>query len=90
MWFQHDGAPALFSAQTQQRLNTQFPDGWLGHGSPVSWPVRSPDLNPQDFFLWGHLKEIVHRDPLTDMEDLRSKFHAGVVTIDADVMACAS
>jgi hypothetical protein len=26
MWFQHDGVPAHFSAQTQQHLNTQFRD----------------------------------------------------------------
>jgi hypothetical protein len=36
MWFQCDEAPAHFSAQTQQHLNTHFPDRWLGRGSPVS------------------------------------------------------
>jgi hypothetical protein len=61
MWFQHDGAPAHFSAQIQQHLNTQFPYRWLGRGGRVSWPTRSPDLNLLDFFLWGHLKEIVCR-----------------------------
>jgi hypothetical protein len=86
MWFQRDGAPAHFSAQTQQHLNTQFPDRWLGRGGPVLWPARSPDLNPLDFFLWGHLKEIVHRDPPTDMEDLTKKFDAAVTTIDADML----
>jgi hypothetical protein len=70
MWFQNDGAPAHFSAQTQQHLTTQFPDRWLGRGGSVSWPARSPNLN---FFLWGHLKEVVYRDP-TDMEDLTAKF----------------
>jgi hypothetical protein len=74
MWFQHDRTPAHFSAQTQQHLNTQFPDRWLGIGGPVSWPERSPDLNPLDFFLWGHLKEIVYRDPPTDVEHLTAKF----------------
>ena len=24
------------------------------------WPARSPDSNPLDFHLWGHLKSIVH------------------------------
>jgi hypothetical protein len=43
-------------------------------------------VNPLDFFLWGHLKEIVHRDPLTDMEDLTAKYHAAVVTIHADML----
>jgi hypothetical protein len=84
LWFQHDGAPEHFSAQTQQHLNTQFPDRWLGRGGPVSWPARSPDLISLDFFLWGHLKEIVYRDPPTDMENLTAKFHAAVTTIDAD------
>jgi hypothetical protein len=70
MWFQHDGAPAHFSAQTQQHLNTQFPDRWLGRSGPVSWPARSPDLNPLDFFLWGHLKETVYSVQPTDMEDI--------------------
>jgi hypothetical protein len=72
MWFQHNGTPAHFSAQTQQHLNTQFPDRWLGYGGPVSWPARLPDLNPLDFFLWGHLKEIDSRNLLTDMENLRA------------------
>jgi hypothetical protein len=33
VWFQHDGAPAHFSAQTQQHFDTQFPDRWLGCGA---------------------------------------------------------
>jgi hypothetical protein len=77
---------AHFSAQIQQHLNTQFPDRWLGCGSPVSWPARSPDLNPLDFFLWGHLKEIGYRDLLTDVEDLKTKFHGAVVTTAADML----
>jgi hypothetical protein len=88
MWFQHDGVPAHFSAQAQQHHNhnLQFPDRWLGCGGPVSWPARSPDLNPLDFFLWGHLQEIVYRDLLTDIEDLTTEFHVDVTTIDADML----
>jgi hypothetical protein len=86
MWFQHDGVPAHFSAQNQQHLNTQFPDRWLGHGGPASRPARLLDLNPLDFFLWGHLKEIVYRDMPTDMEDLTAKFQAAVATIAADML----
>jgi hypothetical protein len=70
------------------RTSTQFPDRWLGRGSPVSWPARSPDLNPLDFFLWGHLKEIFYRDPPSDMEDLTAKFHTAVATIDAHMLRC--
>jgi hypothetical protein len=85
MWFKHDGALAYFSAQTQEHLNTQFPDRWLGRGGPVSWPARSSDLNPLHF-LCVHLKETVFRDPPTDMENLTAKFLAAVATIDADML----
>jgi hypothetical protein len=43
-------------AHTPNSNSTQFPDRWLGLDSPASWPARSLDLNPLDFFLWGHLK----------------------------------
>jgi hypothetical protein len=73
----------------QQHISVHRPNSisihrWLGYGSPVSWPARS-DQNPLDFFLWEHLKEIVYRDLLTDMEDLAVKFHAAMATTDADI-----
>ncbi|EZA48500.1 hypothetical protein X777_12995, partial [Ooceraea biroi] len=40
-------------------LNESFPDRWIGRGGRISWPARSPDLTPLDFFLWGHLKNEV-------------------------------
>ena len=35
----------------------------IGQGGPVPWPARSPDLNPLDFWLWGHLKAMVYAAP---------------------------
>lgn len=55
---------------------------WLGGGGPVSWSARSPDVNPVDFFLWGHLKDIIYWNPPMDT----AKFHVAVVTIDADML----
>ncbi|EZA60089.1 hypothetical protein X777_13914, partial [Ooceraea biroi] len=40
-------------------LNESFPDRWTGRGGRISWPARSPDLTPLDFFLWRHLKHEV-------------------------------
>ncbi|KAJ4444692.1 hypothetical protein ANN_06489 [Periplaneta americana] len=54
--FLHDGAPAHFSRTARRYLDRRFPDRWLGRGGPIAWPPRSPDLNPLDFYLWGHLK----------------------------------
>lgn len=61
MWFQHDGAPAHFGEIVQDYLNDAYPERWIGRGGPVSWPARSPDLTPLDFFLWGHMKQLVYR-----------------------------
>ena len=56
MWFMHDGAPAHFSLIVPDTLAGIYHDRWIGRGGPVPWPARSPDLNPLDFYLWGHLK----------------------------------
>ncbi|GFW11602.1 uncharacterized protein TNCV_42371 [Trichonephila clavipes] len=32
----------------------------LGGGVPVNWLARSPDLSCLDFFLWSHMKSLVH------------------------------
>jgi hypothetical protein len=58
MCFQHDDASPLFTRQVHNLLDTNYPQKWIGHGCPVSWPVSSPHLAPLDFFLWGCLKEM--------------------------------
>jgi len=39
----------------------------------IPWPARSPDLIPLDFFLWGHLKNVVYEDPPINVQDLKNK-----------------
>lgn len=47
----------------RQFLDTTFPE-WIGWGSAVAWPPRSPDLTPLDFHLWGYFKDQVNVPPL--------------------------
>jgi hypothetical protein len=42
----------------------------IGRNGPVLWPTRSTDLSPCDFFLWGHLKQIVYETPVNSVEEL--------------------
>lgn len=35
-------------------------DSWFGRSGPIPWLPRSPDLTPIDFFLWGHVKQLVN------------------------------
>ncbi|GFW24449.1 hypothetical protein TNCV_606901 [Trichonephila clavipes] len=46
----------------------------------TAWPPRSSDLNPSDFWLWGYLKAMVYRDPLTFLSDLKESKNFMCVT----------
>ncbi|GFW38495.1 uncharacterized protein TNCV_4610021 [Trichonephila clavipes] len=64
MWFQHDGAPAHFSADVRSAMDTAYPGRWIGQGGPVNRQARSPDLSCLDFFLWNHMKSLVYVSPV--------------------------
>jgi hypothetical protein len=42
-------------------LNTSFLEQWIGLGEPQAWPPGVPDLNLINFFLWGHVKDMVYQ-----------------------------
>lgn len=71
--FMHDGAPPHFSRPVRTHLSNTFGENWIGRGGPINWPPRSPDLNPLDFYLWGHLKTMVYTTPIETIEELRNK-----------------
>ena len=70
----HDGSPPRFSRVARQFLNRHFANKWIG---PVAWPARSPDLNPLDFHLSGHLKSIVYATSIEHAEILRNRTEQG-------------
>lgn len=76
MWFQHDGAPAHYTRDVRNYLNTQYPNRWIGRGAPIAWPPRSPDLSSLDYFFWGHLKSLVYETPVDSPEDLVARIIA--------------
>ncbi|KAJ8882818.1 hypothetical protein PR048_014632 [Dryococelus australis] len=40
------------------------------------WPARSPDLTPLDYFLWGHMKDVIYETPVESEEDLLAQIMA--------------
>jgi len=86
MWFQHDGAPPHNSRHAKHYLDINFPNSWIGRGGPVAWPARSPDLNPLDYFLWGHLKNFIYRNPVETLEDLEEQLHCAIATITPEMI----
>jgi hypothetical protein len=43
VYFQHDGAPSLYTRLVMQRISDIFPNRWIGRGSTFNWPLSYPD-----------------------------------------------
>lgn len=73
-WYMHDGCPAHNSRYAREFLHNSFPGCVIGsYEEPLAWPPRSPDLNPLDFFLWGHVTSTIYRTrPFSTLEALQS------------------
>ena len=88
MWFQHDGAPAHFHRNVRAFLNEFYPNRWIGRGGAIRWPPRSPDLNPLDFFLWGHYKANVYGRTLPEnQDDLADRIAQATATVTEEMLA---
>ncbi|KAJ4440170.1 hypothetical protein ANN_08308 [Periplaneta americana] len=82
-----DGAPPHFANMVRTFLDEQFPARWIGRGSPyITWPARSPDLTPPDFFLWGFVKDQVYRTPVRDLADLQERIYAAVNNVTPQML----
>ena len=53
-----------------QHLNDTYPNRWIGRGSTINWPPRSPDLTPLTFCLWGLMKSEVYRKNVDTGDEL--------------------
>lgn len=77
-FFQHDNATAHTAAATVTFIQQYFDDRMIGRNL---WPPRSPDLTPLDYFLFGYLKNVVHRNRLHTLEELRAAIEDAVSSI---------
>jgi hypothetical protein len=70
IWYMHNGAPAHFSRDVRDVLSNSCHGRRIDTWGPTAWPPRSPDLNPQDLYLWGHLRPLVYAAPVDNKEVL--------------------
>ena len=54
---------------------------WIGRGSLIHWPARSPDLTPLDFCLWGWLKGEVYSTKVDTRADIVGRINIACVRI---------
>ena len=65
--YQQDGAPAHFSNIVKDALNENLKGRWIGRGSEMEWPPRSPDLS-------GHVRNTLYQHPVpNDIPELKNK-----------------
>lgn len=83
-WFQMDGAPAHNTYEVSNLLDTMFEDRWYGLRGPFSWPARSPDLSPLDFYLWGRIKTKVYASPVNSKDELRNRVTRAFAELDGE------
>ncbi|GFS49107.1 transposable element Tc3 transposase [Trichonephila clavipes] len=70
LWFQQDGATCRTARATIDLLKDTFGDRLISRFGPVSWPPRSCDLTPLDYFLWGYVKSLVYEDKPQTLDHL--------------------
>ena len=82
LWFQQDRATSHTSRETIALLRSKFDDRIISRNGEVSWPPRSCDLTPLDYFLWGYLKSKVYINNPQTLEHLKDNIQATIDAID--------
>ena len=86
MIFQQDGAPPHFALTVRHYLDFKLPNRWIGRAGPISWPARSPDLTPCDYFLWGYIKDNTFRNLPGSLTELKTKIREVIGTITEEML----
>jgi hypothetical protein len=82
-YFMQDGARPHTANKVQDWLKSKFGDRFL---DKTKWPARSPDLNPCDYFLWGHLKSKIYGKMPKTIKELREKIEFELKNISSLIL----
>jgi hypothetical protein len=86
---QEDGALPHFCHPVRNHLVREMIGRLIGRGGPITWPPRSPDLTPWDFFLWGYVKNIVYQVKINDLQHLKAHIKGTVATATQNMLQAA-
>ena len=80
VWLLHDAAPAHIG-RAIPAIGRIWGNRVIARIGAVSWPLRSPNLNPMDFYVWDHMKTLVYADTeFETLDELQGRvFHAAKV-----------
>lgn len=88
--FQQDGAPPHVATKVKNFLSKTFSeDRIISRQFPFSWPPRSPDLAPNDYWLWGMVKNKVYAACPHTIDELKSAIKNTIQNIQTDELKTA-
>jgi hypothetical protein len=64
--YMQDGAPPHCYRDVTNYLNQNLKINGL---ADTLWPPRSSDLNPWDFYFWGHIKWVVYQTEIDNRNE---------------------
>lgn len=65
-------------------MGKELLDYWIGRRDPLTWPARSADLTPLDFFIWGHVKNNAFRTQCTSLTLLERRVSSTIRIVPTD------
>ena len=86
IWFQQDGATAHTTGVSMNVVHEAFPGRLISRNGVTSWPPRSPDLSPCDFFLWRYLKSKVYLGNPRTIDELKEAIRREILTIPISML----
>ena len=83
LWFQQDGARVHTTNEVLDFLKGKLNGRVISNCLDFRWPVKSPDLNPLDYFFWGTAEAEVNKKRLKTICDLQKveEDYANQITI---------
>ncbi|GFX76512.1 transposable element Tc3 transposase [Trichonephila clavipes] len=79
--FQQDGATCPTARATIDLLKHTFGDRLISRFGPVSWPPRSCNLTPLDYFLMDYVKSLVYADKPRTLDHLEDNIRSVIADI---------
>jgi len=77
-YFQQDGATCNTSNESMAEIESFSDDRII---LKASWPPRSPDLSPPNFFLWGALKGKAYANKPRTIQELENNIRREIAAI---------
>jgi len=80
-WFMQDGAPPHTANLSLNWLQDHFGNRVISKKADHAWSPHSPDLNPLDYYLWGHLKSLVYTQRYENVAQLKEGIRAAARSV---------